>query len=664
MKRIIKLFVILFLVILSSCSNSSNNQGNNTKEFVHITLKESDEYTIKSANPMQLLKGSNAKFKIEFNDKITFNESQDGYFNELTSEFIVPNVQESKEVSFTTRPIGDCDVTIINNESYGSYTITPNRTNFLKGETVTITTTPNLGFEFMCYSYNNPYRSISGPSGMALSFTNEYSFVIEEDITLHINYFTEGLLKMEYDANGGKTIDGEEKLIVDYKITHAHLNPATLLGTYYLHRDEYTLESYNTKPDGTGERIGIGSKVDISHAKDNKITLYAQWVPWTDSSKFDYEMYEDGTLGIVKYIGNIDVDTIVVPNMHQGKIIKEISSYAFEGLNTRKIILNVDLETIGALAINECKNLEELVMFTNILNAYNDTVKNSPLKTVFINSVSYAMDKTNNERDLSAQIEQINVLKNQRVIFVGNSPLRYNHDLAPFKATYPNKDFYMFGTQDGGNFAIPLDILSTFLKSDDKVIMAISDEYMNPNYIGAFTFTYLKHNFDLLTRIDYQNYINMFFSSYVKFIRYMERGLYGVVYNAEQGNPLADNGVVYYGQSTDSVDNVDPSYKPKMYNYQKDEYYTYINRIFENSVIPNENVYITWSPYNKNSITNYDIFTDYENYIKSVLTSYVYVDSIHDNIYTGDCFIRNNSTHLSKEGATKRIFRWIDVIEF
>ena len=79
-----------------------------------------------------------------------------------------------------------------------------------------------------------------------------------------------------------------------------------------------------------------------------------------------------------------------------------------------------------------------------------------------------------------------------------------------------------------------------------------------------------------------------------------------------------------------------------MYNYQKDEYYTYINRIFENSVIPNENVYITWSPDNKNSITNYDIFTDYENYIKSVLTSYVYVDSIHDNIYTGDCFIRNN----------------------
>jgi len=662
MKKLFKILIIMFLVILSSCDNVA--KADNPKEFLYVTLQESDEYEIASANPMQLTRGSDAKFKIDFDEGITFNDSEYGYFNEQTSEFIVPNVQSDLNVSFTTRPIGNCNLTIINDNQLGTYTITPNRTNFLVGETVTIKSTPINENKFMCYTYANPYRALKYgvATGMPLSFEEEYTFIIEKDITITLNYFTNDLLRMEYDANGGYTIDNKETILLDYKISAAHLNPVTLLGTYYLFKDGYTLESYNTEPDGSGTRVGIGSKVDISFANENKIKLYAQWIKWSDTSDFEFIEKEDGTYKLERYIGDVNVPCIVVPNEVLNKKVSEISSYAFDNINVEKIILNLDLETLNSCAINECKELTSLLMFTNIVDAYIDSVNKSSLETIYINSTTYTNNTTINERDISSQLDQIKAMKKERVIFFGHTPLRYNHDITPFINKYPNKDFYIFGTQEGSNFALPLDILSRHLGENDKIIISILETYMDPNYIGYITFTYLKYNFDLISLINYQDYSKMFFPSYVQFMRYMETGLKGKVINAEQGNKLNEYGGLSHSKSSTSIDNKDSSYKLKLNNYHKEEYYSYINRIVDNSNLKNENVFITWSTYNKNSISDYTIFDNYENYVKSVLPNFTYFDSIRDNIYAGDKFVQNSSTHLSKEGATERIARWLEQI--
>lgn len=660
MKKLFKIFIVMFLVILSSCDNVA--KADNPKEFLYVTLQESDEYEIASANPMQLTRGSDAKFKIDFDEGITFNDSEYGYFNEQTSEFIVPNVQSDLNVSFTTRPIGNCNLTIINDSQLGTYTITPNRTNFLVGETVTIKATPINENKFMCYTYFNPYRSLKYGSltGMPLSFEEEYTFVIEKDITINLNYLSNDLLRMEYHANGGFTIDNRESILLDYQISAAHLNPVTLLGTYYLFKDGYTLESYNTEPDGSGTRVGIGSKVDISFANENKIKLYAQWVKWSDTEDFEFIEKDDGTYKLERYIGDADASCVVVPNEILNKKVSEISSYAFDNINVEKIILNLDLETLNSCAINECNELTSLLMFTNIVDAYNDSVNKSSLKTIYINSTTYTNNTTINERDISSQLDQIKAMKKDRVIFVGHTPLRYNHDITPFIKKYPNKDFYIFGTQEGANFAVPIDILSKFLNKKDKIIISIMETHINPKYIGYTTFTYLKYNLDLFSLLNYQDYINMFFPSYVQFMRYMEKGLTGKVCNAEQGNKLNEYGGLSYGKATTNIDNINSSYTPKLNNYQKEELYSFIPKIFNESEISNENIYITWSTYNKNSIKDYEMFNNFEKYIKSVLPNYVYYDSILENIYGGDKFIQNSSTILSAVGAEERINRWLE----
>lgn len=660
MKKIFLFFLLMFC-FLFSCGNPSSSESSNVEDLVTVELAESEYYDILSNNPITVKKGGNVAFKVDIVFGRMFDSSDDGYFVESESVFRVENVQKSCVVSFTTKVEGDCVLTLLNDDDKGDCIITPNRYRFEIGEEVTIETVPHRGQEFMCYSHKYAYRNAinSEGTGMPLSFTNKYTFVIEKNITIHVNYFEKDLLRMEYDANGGRTIDNQESFVVDYHCAKPQINPVTILGTYYLFRDGYTLESYNTEKDGTGTRVGIGSKVDISFSDDNKIKLYAQWKKWTQEKDFEIENIDQDNVAISKYIGESDNKEVIIPNVINGRKVMCINSNAFENRGIEIIIFNLDLVTVEQKAINNCNELKEIIMFTNIESIKNNSIVSTSLKTIFINSTVYAKDYITQSRDITSQIDQIRAMENDRVIFVGQTTLRYNHDLTPFKEVYPEKDFYLYGMQEGANFALPLDLLINFLSENDTVIISLLEPFLKNNYIGAFTFVYLKYNFDLLSLINYQDYSDMFFASYEKFIPEVESGYYKKVFNSEKEINFDAFGGLKSGSVSNKEENYDASYVPKFEIYQKEENFVYFNEIMNKSKVLKENRFITWSTYNENSVKDLTIFENFESYVKSILVEFNYFDSIKDNIYSGEFFIEKSSTTLSTVGGDARVDRWL-----
>ena len=364
MKKILTIIMSFLFCFLVSCGT---NNSSSVDEMCTVQLAESEYYEVLTDNPVEVKKGASAAFKVDIIDGREFDYSDYGTFVKNQSIFRVDNVQESCVVSFETRHIGDCALTILNNDFKGRYELTPNKESYEAGDVVTVEVFTKED-DFMCYTFERKYRAegTTEPTSMPVAFEEKFTFTIEDDTTLYMNYFIDGYAKMNYDANGGKTIDGKDSFAIDYRLNNNTLNPVTMLGTYYLFRDGYTLESYNTKADGTGIRVGIGSKVDYEHFENNEITLYAQWKKWTDESNFEVEDLDENSVTIKKYNGYSSLKEIVIPNTINGKLVKKISEKAFENIEVERLVLNLDLVTIIDNAFINCNNLKSLVMFTNV----------------------------------------------------------------------------------------------------------------------------------------------------------------------------------------------------------------------------------------------------------------------------------------------------------
>ena len=91
---------------------------------------------------------------------------------------------------------------------------------------------------------------------------------------------------IRYLANGGSALTGEGRDITRSYDVRVHLRPNVSIGTDLFEREGYTLTSWNTEPDGSGQRVGLGSRMTV----EDSATLYAQWAAWTTAEQFDYRL--------------------------------------------------------------------------------------------------------------------------------------------------------------------------------------------------------------------------------------------------------------------------------------------------------------------------------------------------------------------------------------
>ena len=130
---------------------------------------------------------------------------------------------------------------------------------------------------------------------------------------------------------------GEECFTRHYSLAH-HIRPNTENGAD-ITRDGYTLIGWNTEADGSGEHIGLGSRVSVPDS--GEMTLYAEWVKWSDPADFAYEAGGESVI-VTGYTGADPV--LCVPAYIEGKPVEQID--AVSG-NFDTLILPTPLRVIG-----------------------------------------------------------------------------------------------------------------------------------------------------------------------------------------------------------------------------------------------------------------------------------------------------------------------------
>lgn len=665
----IKNYIVVALTavfILTSCDNP-HPSTTEKDEFVTVSIIESNGLHVLSTNPLKVIRGEDASFRMGFDDGLEFDSASEGTFENDT--LTISNVQFSKSVFAYAIHLGDFTLTVTNDKSLGNVEISPQKEGYRLGEIVTISTYATTDRPFMCYTLNHPYRVESkwSPTGLPMSFTWQTQIEMDRDYAIYTNFIDNEAMLITYDSNGGLTIDGEEKFTVDYSIAYPFKDPRSIIASRFIHKEEHTLVSLNTKKDGNGTRIGLGSRIAHDLFIDRKLTLYAQYVEWTDPLLFDYMVIDEKTCAL-NGISSFSELELSIPNVIDGFIVSKIMpNFLLNNNNVKSIVFNQDLLSISERAFVNCQSLEQILFFTDLQEIYDSSFINTSLTTIFINSAKYHNAYTWLGNDMTYQFDFLDENSEyEKIVFAGHSTIRYNQSLENLQNAFPNKKCYLFGAQFGFNADLLLSILRTFTTDADKVIYCFH-EGASTKKISPLLFEYLKYDFDVFVELDYSQFSGYLFQAYMLFASTFEAfSPFSDVFNDEKGvyKIIDEFGAYYWGPETNDENNYDPSYKTlKASDYTKIGNYSFLMPFM--SLFPADSFFITWSTFNTNSyntIEKRNELISFEQFIRINFSDYRFFDSIADNIYPGNYFRNMDSTHLSIYGCVYRDTRWASTL--
>lgn len=238
------------------------------------------------------------------------------------------------------------------------------------------------------------------PARVSLSLTSE-NFVIR------------------YEPNGG---EGESFTEITEIKNHKRPNTANAKAPFS--KENATLYSWNTRADGTGTAVGLGSRITVG---SEGMTLYAQWAEWTDESFFIREE-RDGTAAVTGCLYTGDV--LVVPGQLDGMPVTVLAESAFKGCPASVVILPPSIET----AENGCfadAGITELYLFDNIEQLSDACFPEAGLGKLHINAYEAPAGYAKYKESCYADKLDLLILSQEenRLVFYGGCSMWYNLDM-------------------------------------------------------------------------------------------------------------------------------------------------------------------------------------------------------------------------------------------
>lgn len=616
---------------------------------VYLNTGVDSHFTVSSSNPVVISSGDDAVFDVILEDGYKFETKENVSYS--NGQLIFSNLSESQIVNINTI-LGDMlKVEVINNNSLGTVTISPLKKYYDRGDLVTISTRPINNNLFICYSKDKEIHKQNN-SESPFSFKEDITIEIENDITLVTNYHSDNDYLMEYDLNGGTTFENDDKLIFDYTLFGKRIRPNSLMNDGYFIRDGYYLDSYNTKIDGSGKRIGIGSRIDVDLFSEKYIKLYCQWIKETNCSSFEY-LKNENKIEIIKYIG--DSEIVVLPERIDNMPVETIKSNAFVGSKIKKIYVPNTVKAIETSAFINCNLLEELHYWT-ALETISDSsfVECNKLCGIYINCSTYPKylkssargnfaDKLDNAEEMTKNCKTI--------IAVGSSTLQYNHDFKSMEASLDN-EYACYNL--ACLFAMPLQLMYDFalylIGEDDSVLIQLHETQAGRKApVGVMAFAYLEGDLDRFTIINYQNHKSYLLSSWSmyksetstmtpqKSFEYYDTG-------------LKDNGDYIWSSSGEITEDNKGAGTLTISSAYKYEHFSYLANLHDYH--NRKTTFLTFDTYNKNAVESMDSFLKFENLIVSNFNSrFTIISSIEESIIDGISFRFQDNIHLNENGG-------------
>lgn len=366
----------------------------------------------------------------------------------------------------------------------------------------------------------------------------------------NVQYPTRVKLQLTYDyaeityhANGGYPLHSvEEETTISYSLSK-HTRPNTDIGTDLFARESHTLTGWNTKPDGSGTRVGLGSRVSVP---EGTIDLYAQWAEWNHSEDFTYTAGDSIT--ITGYTGS--ADPIVIPERIDGLEVTTIAAGAFRDCDARQVILPKSMDTVESGAFENC-NLRELFLFDNIVSIRDDSfVGCENLHTLYINAIEAPFGYL--YRKESCYADKVDLLINaqgrEKLVFYGGCSMWYNLDgFLVFRELWEDYAIINMGLNGTVNSLAQMQIMGQFLEKGDIFFHApelSSRQQLMTNTDMLDTdkslWCGIENNYDLFAYVDLQTVGGVFDSLCAYLDRKDGRTTYAQVYIGEEEQEYMD----------------------------------------------------------------------------------------------------------------------------
>lgn len=349
---------------------------------------------------------------------------------------------------------------------------------------------------------------------------------------------TEHFAQITYDPNGG---EGTPTTVLYDRATHDR--PNTSSGRDLFTREGYTLTGWNTAPDGSGQRIGLGSRVT---AGPEGITLYAQWAQWNPATDFTFT---DGVYWTVTgYHG--DSDIIVIPATVDGKAVGAIAHNAFRDCDAEQIVLPDTMVQVAEGAFRNC-GFSSVILFDSIENISNASFRDcAQLHTLYINAsqppFGYRYRKESVYADKADLL--IRAAGQRKLVFYGGCSTWYNLDAGMAEETLGEQyEILNLGLNGTVNSAVQMQILEALLEPGD--ILFHTPELASPTQMmrkismdrdDDKLWCGLENNYDLVSLVDFGAVPGLLESFCAYLEQKDETADYGETYTDSQGRTYLD----------------------------------------------------------------------------------------------------------------------------
>lgn len=453
MKKFIALFMaVMFCFIAASCTMSGNNKTTTTAPSVTTTTAGTTT-------------GS---------DVTTTKPSETT--TSTTTEEKPPIIEPQKEIL-------DIETVMVGNFvrlQYNKATCTV-ETEVKKGvgskQSVTIKVTMRDGFIYDGISVDN---ALVNKNGKRVTTSKTYTL---ENVSSETKVYVNTSMTVVYHTGEGKTSNGSDTKTVTFSLVGYH-NPRTLEENGYFKRDGYTLVEYNTKEDGTGTPVSLGSRVDAEGKPS--LDLWCVWQKNTDESSFKTETAMGG-VRIKEYTGNDEI--VCIPEKIGGNKVIGIAANAFSGATMKEVIIAKTVKAIEEGAFTNCKNLETVVVFDGEFGAGGigescfvncDSFKHFYVNATYTIYESWALYG-------AGHLDRLMWAKDmKKIIIVGGSGSYFGYDSEIIdKALNGEYVIINFGENANVSALLYFDLIEDFVGEDDILLWSPESGYYT---LGSYSF--------------------------------------------------------------------------------------------------------------------------------------------------------------------------------
>ena len=580
--------ILLLLTVIFSCAVLFGIRAA-AYPYVRVMMADGENYKVISANPVLVPYGGNVTFQIEAPagyDLVQLNTLHDAEYDKATGTLKIKDIRFPVTFSMRMAKNPKTFRFFLENEGNGGYVgCDIKQGNVKEGAIAHIFVRVKDDYRFDGWSIGKSLAK----GGKLVSKVQALDYVVKEESFLFANFSkrprtTADALELAggatqtfiYYTNGG-LFNGANLDHVSLEVPAVHLYQNTLPADDTFTREGYQLIEYNTKPDGSGEGIGLGSKA--LYTKEKTVRLYCIWAKESDPKFFKTAKVSNG-VAIINYTA--DEETVVIPETIDGARVVQINTGAFKSKSFKTIVIPKTVTKVESKAFGCTEKFERLYMFDSLLSIPNDAFTNYKGFTTFCLNAALAPRHT---ATTSGAMER----KYERLIYIKQTSKKPMLCVVAGSSTWYGVDTELlndlmgggyerlnYGTNAGTSILLYLEIIANHVTAGDVVIHA--PEYSAQSHGGgnitASQWVHLEYNYSMLREVDMRHYAN-YFSGYTE-------------YNGKRVNSVAQD---YYAVNFKDIDEYgDHASLPK--TLQKDTYHNGSNFSFVNQVTGDRKIYL------------------------------------------------------------------------